>query len=385
MPNDGSALAKDVLLDDGARATVAVPTLAADGGTSDPVAGARVTVETDGPVRTELLVRSRYADDLAWEARVAAFAGSPALRVQLTLTSLANRPYTRIRSFRLPVTAGDLATGFLGVGGAARAVGARRAPTPSSSCDFRDARLDGKPSDASGDGWARVAGERLTITAVRRWFGEEWPQALDVSAGARRRPPRGQGRDRRSRHRRGQDVRALARVPVAATASDPPSSWRRAPATPLVGHVDAAWTAASRRLPNAVAPTGPGVREPFLAARLRDRATLPRADRAERWDDGPPVDLRRAHERARARRASTARSTGATGTSPAIATSSEGCDAWGNLEYDLTQVLGLDFAAPATRRPGTRSSPPRATTATSTSSTTRPVTRTGSASIIRTR
>ena len=346
VPNDGSALAKDVLLDDGARASVAVPTLAADGGTSAAVPGARVTVETEGPVRTELLLRGRYADDLAWEARVAAFAGSPVLRVQLTLTSLANRTYTRIRSVRLPVTAADPTSGFLGVGGASRKV-ALDGTHAIEQLDFRSARLDGKASDASGDGWARVAGDRMVVTAVRRWFAEEWPQALDVSKA-------GLGVDLLA----GKDETVDLGVGAAKTfelwlvfqsprtASDPfelAAQFQR----PLVTGVDAAWTAASHALPKSLAPTGPGV-----------RALLPRLDtaigrylarnRAERWDDGPPVDCdarTSEHERI-----------GAYGALnwgdwnfPGYRDKSEGCDAWGNLEYDLTQVLGLDFAVTGSR------------------------------------
>ena len=64
------------LLDDGARATVAVPKLVADGGPSDAVAGARSPSRpTARPHRAAL--RGRYADDLTWEARVAV-RGSPA-------------------------------------------------------------------------------------------------------------------------------------------------------------------------------------------------------------------------------------------------------------------------------------------------------------------
>jgi hypothetical protein len=71
-------------------------------------------------------------------------------------------------------------------------------------------------------------------------------------------------------------------------------------------------------------------------------------NRAERWDNGPPVDCdarTSEHERV-----------GAYGALnwgdwnfPGYRDKSEGCDAWGNLEYDLTQVLGLDFAVTGSR------------------------------------
>src|SRR6185295_6527444 len=201
--------------------------------------------------------------------------------------------------------------------------------------------------DAKGDGWARVAGERLTITAVRRWFAEEWPQALDVSKA-------GLGVDLLA----GKDETVDLGIGAAKTfeiwlvfqspraASDPfelAAQFQR----PLVTGVDAAWTAASRALPNAVAPAGPGVRE--LLPRL-DTAIgryLAR-NRAERWDDGPPVDCDvRTSERERV---------GTYGALnwgdwnfPGYRDRSEGCDSWGNLEYDLTQVLGLAWTATGTR------------------------------------
>src|SRR5581483_8259928 len=57
--------------------------------------------------------------------------------------------------------------------------------------------------------------------------------------------------------------------------------------------------------------------------------------RTERWDDGPPVpcdERSSAHPRVGFYRSKT-----------------EGCDAWGNLEYDLPQVFGLAWAATGNR------------------------------------
>jgi hypothetical protein len=59
--------------------------------------------------------------------------------------------------------------------------------------------------------------------------------------------------------------------------------------------------------------------------------------------------LRSAHERARARRRLRRAQLGRLEL-PRLPRQERGCDAWGNLEYDLTQVLGLDFAVTGNRQ-----------------------------------
>ncbi len=114
-----------------------------------------------------------------------------------------------------------------------------------------------------------------------------------------------------------------------------------------MAHVDSAWVAASRALPNALSPSGPGVHDLLPRLGTAIGRYLAR-NRAERWDDGPPVpceERKSEHERV-----------GAFGALnwgdwnfPGYRDRSEGCDAWGNLEYDLTQVLGLAWTATGTR------------------------------------
>jgi hypothetical protein len=322
------------------------PILVADdfGGT-EPGDG-RLMVETEGPVRTEWLRTGRHAGDLAWEVRIAVFAGSPAVRLQLTLTSLASRPYTRIASWLLPV-GGGFGSGTFGVGGGARRV-ALDARHDLVQLDARTARLDDEPVDTTGDGWARASGERSVVTAVRRWFAEEWPQGLSLSrtrlgldllAGAHGRVELGIGAAKTF------ELWLVVETPEAAgDAAALATRLQR----PLVVSVEPAWTAASRALPNAVAPDGPGVADLLPRLQTAIGRYLAR-NRAERWDDGPPTDDCEArtgeHERV-----------GAYGALnwgdwnfPGYRDRSEGCDAWGNLEYDLPQVLGLAFAATGAR------------------------------------
>jgi len=326
-------------------AQVGRPTLTADDVTGQDAGNSRLSVETQGPVRTELLLTGRHAGDLVSEVRLAAFAGSPAIRMQLTLTSLSDRPYTRIRSLLLPI-GGAFATGVLGLGGAARRFPLDE-PHGVEQLDAGPARLDGTPADVVGDGWARAIGERVVVTAVRRWFAEEWPQrmtvsrtSLDVDLLAGREDPveLGIGAAKTFELWLVFEQPDVARDPAALAASLQ---------HPLVARIDPGWIAASRALPNALSPGGPGVHDLLPRLETAIGRYLAR-NRAERWDDGPPVDCEqrpREHERV-----------GAYGALnwgdwnfPGYRDHSEGCDAWGNLEYDGTQVLGLAWAAGGSR------------------------------------
>jgi hypothetical protein len=202
--------------------------------------------------------------------------------------------------------------------------------------------LDGGACE-SGDGWAAARTPDATLIAVRRWFREEWPQAIvvdgdaltfDLLAGRDEPVPVGIG------------AAKTFELWIGAGAFDDPGATARALRQPVTAFVDPRWVAASRALPHAVAPDGVGVAA--LVARLNTAIGRYLArNRAERWDDGAPVpcDQRTVeHERI-----------GAFGAFnwgdwnfPGYRDNSEGCDAWGNLEYDLTEVLGLAWAATGT-------------------------------------
>jgi hypothetical protein len=301
------------------------------------------TTETSGGVRTEILATTRTDGGLELETRIAAFAGVPALRLTMTLTSRSGAAYTPIAS--LPVVLrGELGEATVGVAGGARRFPDLTSPHELQQPDARAARLDGEPVEGSGDGWIRALRGPLVMTAVRRFFAEEWPQALRADAASL-------------------TIDLLAApdtgpvelgVGAAKTfelwlvfeprerAADP-SRVGVAYRHPLVAHVDPAWTAASGALPNALAPGGPGAARVTARLDTAIRRYLAR-NRAERWDDGPPVLCEeRTAERERV---------GAFGALnwgdwnfPGYRDRSEGCDAWGNHEYDLPQVLGLAWAA----------------------------------------
>jgi hypothetical protein len=316
-----------------------------DGVDQSGVRDRHLSVETDGPVRTELLVSGRYASDLTYDARLAAFAGTPWLRVQLTLTSLSQRPYSHIRSFPLAIGFGADA-GELGLGSSVRRFASLASPHRVAQPDAQHVRLDGEPVRNAADGWARATGP-ATVTVVRRYFREEWPQALAVSKS-------GLTADLLA----GDDDPVELGIGAAKTfelwiaVEDPahPTDARSLATRlqhPLVAAVDPDWIIASEALPNAIAPSTPGARDLLPRLETGIERYLGR-NRAERWDDGPPVPCEqrtKEHERV-----------GAFGALnwgdwnfPGYRDRSKGCDAWGNLEYDLTQVLGLAWGASGSR------------------------------------
>lgn len=313
------------------------------GGPTNELVHAGGTTETAGPVRTEVLLTAHADAGLTLETRVAAFAGVPALRLTTTLTSLAPAPYTAVQS--LPVVVrGDLSEGVMGVPGGVRRWTDLTAPHELHQTDVRQARLDGEPIDGAADGWVRGVRGPLAVTMVRRFFAEEWPQALrvdassltvDLLAGGETEPVElGIGAAK---------TFELWLVFEPADRASDPARLAEGLRRPLVAHVDPEWTAASGALPNALAPTSPVAGRVVSRIDTSIRRYLAR-NRAERWDDGPPVECEQRtseHERV-----------GAFGALnwgdwnfPGYRDRSEGCDAWGNHEYDLSQVLGLAWAA----------------------------------------
>jgi rhamnogalacturonyl hydrolase YesR len=348
VPKDASALLEDVRIGDApAGVGVARPAFVLDGVTSgDDVRDPHLGIETEGPVRTEVLLTGRDASDLVWEARIAAFAGVPSLRVQLTLTSLSTRPYTHVRSFLVAVNGADFTEGALGVGGTTRRFPLDE-PHEIFQPDFQSLRVDGAGSEGQGDGWARATREGAVVTLVRRYFAEEWPQRLkvartgiaaDLLAGVDEPVDLGGGAAK--------TFEFWVAVEPPAHAADP-AALTTALQRPLVARPDPAWVVKTRALANALAPTVPGA-SAVLARVESGIGRYVSRNRAERWDDGAPVPCEQRTSEHERRGAYGALNWG-DWNFPGYRDRSEGCDAWGNLEYDLTQVLGLAWAAGGAR------------------------------------
>jgi len=326
-------------------APIALPALATGDGRPTALP-AHVTVETAGPVRTELRLAGRYADQLAYEIRIAAFAGQPFLRIQHTLTNLADPHFTAVRALTFAVP-GRFTAAAVGIDGHTRPLDDLAHPRALRQRDATPALLDGEPVGRHGDGWARGSGEGAVVTLVSRYFWEEYPQALAAARDALRlelfagdETPVAFGSGAAKTHELW-----IALEPAAhATAADDLAAALRAP---LVALPPAEWIVASRALPQALAPGAPGASD-FLARLTAATRRYLAGARTERWDDGPPVpcdERSSAHPRV-----------GFYGALnwgdwnfPGYRSKTEGCDAWGNLEYDLPQVFGLAWAATGNR------------------------------------
>ena len=323
------------------------PTLHVEGAAPATPTIARVAVETAGPVRTELLVSGRYPQGIDYEARLAVFAGQPWLRLQLTVTDMADAEFAPVRSLALAL-GGPFTRAALGVDGAARAFNPLGADHHELvQADPEPAQLDGERAGRHGDGWARAIGDETALTVVARYFWQEYPKAIEVAAD-RLRVDLFAGRDAPVLLGSGAaKTHELWLVLEPLDRSTAPAALAAALRAPLLALPPADWIVASHAFPQALTPAARGARD-FLA-RLAAAVTRYQANaRTERWDDGPPVPCT-ARTTEHPRRGFYGALNWGDWNFPGYRDHADGCDAWGNLEYDLPQVLGLAWAATGSR------------------------------------
>jgi hypothetical protein len=347
VPASGGALASAVELA-GQRVARSLPLPAlvvAGGGDREPVPEPP-RVETEGPVRSELLLRGRWPDGATYEARLAAFAGLAVLRLRYTLTYAGDAPILPIQRVGVAIP-GTFASGGLGLNGTAH----RFAPLTDAHAvrqgDAGDATLDRAGAVGHADCWVAGTAPHATSILVSPFCWQQYPEELTLSPGALRvdlfaggDEPVGLGRGAAKTHEVWFAFDPKADAP-------PPQELAAGLAAPLVPAVDPRWVVRTGALAQSLAPEDAGA--PSFLRRLSDAFRRYRARAAaERWDEGPPGDCDarpHAHER-----------TGFYGALnwgdwnfPGYRDRTKGCDAWGNLEYDLTQVLGLGWVATGAR------------------------------------
>ena len=346
LPADGTAGLGDLAAGAHALAPIALPALVVDGLPAGAPEPGPTSVETEGPVRTEVLLTGRYPQGIAYEARVAAFAGQPYVRLRLTITHLADRSYAPLRTLAFGVP-GHFTRAALGIDGTARPLPSLDQPHELHHADAAPAVLDGQRAGRHADGWAAASGDGATVLLAVSDFWEQYPKAIRLESGrllvdlfAGGDGPVQFGTGAAKTHELW-----IALLPTTTSARD--AALAAALAAPLDALPPASWTVASGALPQAVAPDSPAAQD-FLArlstayGHYRERATT------ERWDDGPPVPCsQRTAEHPRV---------GLYGALnwgdwqfPGYRDHNRGCDGWGNLEYDLPQVLGLAYAATGSR------------------------------------
>ncbi len=346
IPDGGEVLWSELVVGDHRLGALPLPALVVDGSPAGPPVPDRMRIETDGPVRTELLLTGRYPAGITYEMRVAFFAGQPLVRVEHTITSVVDQPYLPVRSLALAVER-PFQSAALGLDGSRRVFSTLERPHALRQTEAASTVLDDTSTGRHGDGWARASGDGLAVTLVTPYFWQEYPKAFTVTA------------DRLSL-----DLLAGASAPVqfgsgaakthevwlvvepAATAHDA-AALARALNTPLVALPPAAWIAASRALPQALAPDSPAARD-FLtrlsAAYARYRAHVA----TEHWDDGP-IDACDGRPLQHPRVGFYGVLNWGDWRFPGFRPRTHGCESWGNLEYDLPQVLALAYASTGSR------------------------------------
>jgi hypothetical protein len=246
----------------------------------------------------------------------------------------------------LPLTLPWRATaGELAIDGRVHAASLQTAPR-SHTAAHREAQvalLDGAPTGRHADGFARVRGDGAAWSLAVPRFWQEYPTSVTVSSGGLAFDPVAA---------RGDPL--LFGVGAAKTwefwiaahrdAGAPPLvAFGRSLTTPVLAFGSPPSIVESGAVPYAITPTTPGA-DAFLSALRREIERYRARATAERWEDGPPgacATRRDLHPRV-----------GFYGALnwgdwnfPGLRDDTKGCDAWGNLEYDLPLVLGLTALA----------------------------------------
>ena len=316
-----------------------------------------VTVTEPGPLRVRIELRGRYAAGFDYVVRIDAFANQPFVRLLHTFEQHNPQPYTSVRQLALtmPLTftgpvsysAGrEKKEPFAGTVGDSGVVFSQE--------DNENLQLGAQRHAEQAAGWIDVRDASHGVALAARFFWQEYPQSFEVgTAGltynmwAPGAPPAKVGMGAAKTHEM---------VLYFHDKAAPAPGLLAALTEPVLGHVDARWTAATGALRNAVAPT------PSTNAFLRTLAAGYHAyhqqAEVERWDDSglvecphtptPPtyaIPATQAPRSEHPRRGFFGMFNWGDWNFPGYHDTTKGCDAWGNLEYDMTQVLALAYAA----------------------------------------
>ena len=323
----------------------------------DPQAPTSVKVTEPGPLRTRIEVRGRYTAGFEYVVRIDAFANQPFVRVLYTFEQHDAEPYTFVRqlAIALPLTFAGPASYAAGREKGTPAVGTVPATGITVLQEDNDTlRIGAEHAAEHAAGWIDVHDASHGVALASRFFWQEYPQSFELRPNGLTYnlwppavPPAKVGMGVAKTHEfvlyfHGKTVPAPAQL--------------AALREPLLGYVNGRWTAATRALRNGIA------RSASTDGFLRELGTGYRAYQEhaamERWDDSGQV---RCAGRATTRTAGTPVAEASPAEHPrhgfygmfnwgdwnfpGYHDTTKGCDAWGNLEYDMTQVLALAYAA----------------------------------------
>jgi hypothetical protein len=348
VPKTRLALLDAVHLDGAAAAGGAVTSfLRATEERGVPPAPASVRIVENGHQRARVEIRGEYVNRFRYVIRIDAFAGQPFVRVLHTFENHGDLPYAPLRQLAVDIPL-DLEFGAAYTTGLVHGA-PLKGRVPEGGADLL--QLDnetlshrGKKLAARGAGWADLYDGKRGVAVAARYFWQEYPQAFSFQSSgltyemwAASAMPAVVGMGAAKTHE----------LVIAFHGGSQPSSGEMdALVAPLVAVVDAQWLRDSKALPQALAPGGRT--RAFLSGLIKSYERYRATNDKEAWDDSGQVTCASGEREVRRR--------GAYGmwnwgdwNFPGYHDSVKGCDAWGNQEYDLTQVLALGFAATGER------------------------------------
>lgn len=344
IPRTRAAVLDDIRLAAGPQLAGPVATFMDIEGTRHAAAvPAQIRVLESGPLRARIELRGAYGADVHYVIRIDAFAGQSFVRLLHSFEHRGARPFTAVRQIGIAVplrAAGPLTY---------RAGRAQDDPLSGPVSEegvvvFQEdpatLRLDGAVQPGRTAGWVDVSDGRASVAVASRFAWQEYPQSIHIEPGlltwnlwAPEAPAAAVGMGAAKTHEVVLQFSAGASPGAAALARL---------AEPLLAHVDPHWVAASGALPNSLAPT-PEVAGFINELRAGFQRYRVRADTDE-WDDAGILTCADP-ARERRRRGYYGMFNWGDWNFPGFHDVVNGCDTWGNLEYDTTQVLALAYAA----------------------------------------
>jgi exo-rhamnogalacturonan lyase-like protein len=302
-----------------------------------------VVVTEVGPQRTRIELRGDYSAAFGYVIRIDAFANQPFVRVLHTFEQHAPQPYTAVNQIGLELPMRFEGAPQYRVAQPSGGMWSGKLPAAGFSLFQEDNELlyvNGVRQPGRARGWVDLSDNARGIAVAARYFWQEYPQSFQLRSDG-------------LTYNLWAPEAAPAKVGMGAAKTHELFVYfhgKTSPAADVVlgltqapsAHVAPEWIVSTGALPNSLAPsvaTSGFVRE-LEAGYRRYQASVDN----ERWDDSGQVYCTNP-EQQRPRRGFYGMLNWGDWNFPGYHDTTKGCETWGNLEYDTTQVLALAYAA----------------------------------------
>lgn len=307
-----------------------------------------VEIVENGPLRVRIAVRGSYGGEFQYVTRIDAFAGQSFIRVLHSFENRSARPLTSVRQMAIDIPlalASESATYRFGREKEEPLAGSLT-ETPVVILQEDNVKLLANATVQTGRsrGWIEARDATRGVVIASRFLWQEYPQSVHLTASRVRLNlwapevlPAAVGTGAAKTHE----------LAFAFFGDTPPSHEELAGIVdPLVGHVNPAWVVSTKALPNSLDATDANVAflDEVRAGFQRYRET---ADQ-ETWDDRGELDCADPTGE-RQRRGYYGMLNWGDWNFPWYRDMVNGCETWGNLEYDTTQAFALAYAATGDR------------------------------------